>query len=96
VAHSYNPSYLEGRDQEDCGSKSAQANSLLLDPILEKTIPKIGLVEWLKVKALSSTPVLQKKKKEKYSLDNLWTRMSVCSWQGPKLGVNLVSWLSYP
>jgi hypothetical protein len=32
VAHSYNPSYSGGRDQEDCGLKLAQANSLR-DPI---------------------------------------------------------------
>jgi hypothetical protein len=28
VAHAYNPSYSGGRDQEDRGSKPAQANSL--------------------------------------------------------------------
>jgi hypothetical protein len=28
VAHACNPSYSGGRDQEDCGSKAAQANSL--------------------------------------------------------------------
>jgi hypothetical protein len=27
VAHTYNPSYVEGRDQEDHGSKPAWANS---------------------------------------------------------------------
>jgi hypothetical protein len=32
-------------------------------PDLEKTLLKKGLVEWLKVKALSSSPILQKKKK---------------------------------
>jgi hypothetical protein len=32
------------------GEKSSQ------DPISEKPITKIGLVEWLKVKALSSNP----------------------------------------
>jgi hypothetical protein len=35
--------------------KAAQANSLG-DPISKKPITKIGLVEWLKVKALSSNP----------------------------------------
>jgi hypothetical protein len=35
VAHAYNPSYSGGRDQEDLGSKPAQANSLW-DPILKK------------------------------------------------------------
>jgi hypothetical protein len=32
VAHTYNPSYLEGRDQEDHSLKPAQANNLR-DPI---------------------------------------------------------------
>jgi hypothetical protein len=32
---------------------------------LEKPFTKIGLVEWLKVKVLSSAPVQQKKKKQK-------------------------------
>jgi hypothetical protein len=27
MAHSYNPSYSGDRDQEDCGSKTGQANS---------------------------------------------------------------------
>jgi hypothetical protein len=40
----------------------------LRDPILKKTLhKKIGLVEWLKVKALSSHPSTAKKKK--YSRD---------------------------
>jgi hypothetical protein len=34
VAHAYNPSYSGGRDQEDHGSKPAQANSAQ-DPILK-------------------------------------------------------------
>jgi hypothetical protein len=38
VAHSCNPSYSGGRDQEDHGSKPAQANSLQ-DPI-SKTFHK--------------------------------------------------------
>jgi hypothetical protein len=45
--------YSGGRDQEDCGSKPAWANSSVR---LEKPFTKIGLVEWLKVKALSSKP----------------------------------------
>jgi hypothetical protein len=48
VAHSCNPTYSEGRDQEDRGSKSAWANSSQ-NPILKTPITKIGLVEWLKV-----------------------------------------------
>jgi hypothetical protein len=35
VAHTYNPSYPGGRDQEDCSSKLAQANSSVR-PYLEK------------------------------------------------------------
>jgi hypothetical protein len=51
VTHACNPSYSGGRDQEDHSSKPAQA--------------KIGLVEWLKVKALSSNPSTAKKKANK-------------------------------
>jgi hypothetical protein len=35
VAHACNPSYSEGRDQEDCSSKPAQANRSR-DPISKK------------------------------------------------------------
>jgi hypothetical protein len=61
VAHACNPSYSGGRDQEDTGLKPAQANSSI------SKIPntKIRLVEWLKVKALSSSPSTAKKKKKK-------------------------------
>jgi hypothetical protein len=55
VAHACNPSYSGGRDQEDPGSKPARENSLQ-GPILKIPITKIGLVEWLKVKAMSSYP----------------------------------------
>jgi hypothetical protein len=49
LAHTCNPSYPGGRDQEDHGSKPAQANSSQ-EPISKKTLSqKIGLVEWLKV-----------------------------------------------
>jgi hypothetical protein len=50
--------------QEGCGSKLAQANSFTR-PYLKKHFTKIGLVEWLKVKILSSTPGTTKKKKRK-------------------------------
>jgi hypothetical protein len=39
VAHACRPSYSEGRDQEDCGLKPAQANSLQ-DPISKKSLHK--------------------------------------------------------
>jgi hypothetical protein len=59
--------YPGGRNQEDLGSKPAWANSLW-DPISKKTYHKKGLVEWLKVKALSSSSSNTKKKKKKKSL----------------------------
>jgi hypothetical protein len=61
VAHAYNPSYSGGRDQEDHGSKPIWANSSR-DPTSKKPFTKIGLVEWLKVRALSSSPNTAKKK----------------------------------
>jgi hypothetical protein len=54
VAHSCNPSYSRGRDQEDRYSKPVQANSSAR-PYLEKPFSKTGLMEWLKVKALITT-----------------------------------------
>jgi hypothetical protein len=62
VAHAYKPSNSGGRDQEDHSSKPAWANSST-DPILKKTFHKKGLVEWLKVKALSSNPGVPPTKK---------------------------------
>jgi hypothetical protein len=48
VAHTCNPTYSGGRNQEDCGLKPAQANSSQ-DPILKKPFTKKGVVERLKV-----------------------------------------------
>jgi hypothetical protein len=45
-----------------CSLKPAQANSSSR-PYLKKPFTKIGLVEWLQVKALSSSPNTEKKKK---------------------------------
>jgi hypothetical protein len=42
-------------------------------PYLEKPFTKIGLVEWLKVKALSSSSSTEKKKKKK---KDWWSRLS--------------------
>jgi hypothetical protein len=64
VTHTCNPSYSGGRDQDNCGLKPSQANSSMR-PYLEKPFTKIGLVEWLKVKAMSSSPSTTKKKKER-------------------------------
>jgi hypothetical protein len=47
VAHTCNPSYSGGRDQEDHGSKPAQANNLG-DPILKIPNTIKELKEWLK------------------------------------------------
>jgi hypothetical protein len=53
VAHTCNPSYSGGSDQDDHGSKPAQKNSSAR-PYFEKSITKIRLGEWLKAKAQSS------------------------------------------
>jgi hypothetical protein len=60
VAHTCNPIYSGGRDEEDRGSKSTWVNSSQ-DPILKNPSQKEGLVEWLKVEALSSSPSTEKK-----------------------------------
>jgi hypothetical protein len=49
VGHTCNHSYSGGRDQEDQGSKPAQANNSERS-YLKKTHHKKGLLEWLKVK----------------------------------------------
>jgi hypothetical protein len=65
MAHACNlPSYLAGRDQEDRSSQPAQANSSR-DPISKKPFTKIGLLEWLKMKSLNSSPSTTKRKKKK-------------------------------
>jgi hypothetical protein len=58
-----------GRDQEDCGSKPAQANSTQ-DPISKK-----GLVEWLKVKFKSQYHKKRKKKKKILSWE--WQKLAL-------------------
>jgi hypothetical protein len=50
--------------------KLAQVNSYPR-PYLEKPFTKIGLVEWLKVKALSSSPCTSKKKGKKERKETL-------------------------
>jgi hypothetical protein len=65
VAQVYNPSCSGGRDQENLGSKPAWANSwkdyLGKKSITKKKKKKKGQVEWLKVKALNSSPRAKKK-----------------------------------
>jgi hypothetical protein len=78
VAHTCNPSYSGGRDQKDHSSKPAQGNSSR-HPILKKPITKKGLVEWLKVQALSSNPRTTKKKKKKRKMPADSTVRWVCN-----------------
>jgi hypothetical protein len=63
VAHTCNPSYSAGRDQEDCSLKPAQANSLQ-DPISNKTITKKDWWSGSRWRPWVQTPVLPKKKKK--------------------------------
>jgi hypothetical protein len=58
VAHTCNPSYSGGRDQEDRSLKPAPSKQLVT-PYLDKTRHKKGLVEWLQGVGA------QKKKKKK-------------------------------
>jgi hypothetical protein len=67
VGYTCNPGYSGGRVQEDRGSKPARANSSTR-PYLEKPFTKIGLVEWLKLKALSSSPSSTQKRLSLYVL----------------------------
>jgi hypothetical protein len=48
VAHTCNPSYSAGRDQEDHGSKTTLGKQFVR-AYLEKTHHKKGLVGWFKV-----------------------------------------------
>jgi hypothetical protein len=64
VAHTCNPSYSGGRDQIGSQFEASRANSSAR-PYLEKTLHKKGLVEWLKVHALSSSLSTTKKKERK-------------------------------
>jgi hypothetical protein len=68
AAHIYNSSYSGGRDQEDCRSKPAWANSSS-DPILKKLITKKGWRSGSRCRLWVQAPVPKKKKwkKEKVS-----------------------------
>jgi hypothetical protein len=63
VVHTCNPSNSGGRDEEDRSLEPAWANNSTR-PYLEKPFTNIELVEWLKVKALSSNPSTAKKQKQ--------------------------------
>jgi hypothetical protein len=61
MAHTCNPNYSGGRDQEDHRFKARMGKSLIRS-YLEKPFTKIELVRWLKVKTLSSSPSTVRKK----------------------------------
>jgi hypothetical protein len=97
VAHACNPSYTGGTGQEERGSKPAQANSSR-DPISKNVLQKIGLVEWLKVEALCSSPSTAKKKEEEekktsiYFLLNLSGRLiRVLAWRWAIQQISFIS-----
>jgi hypothetical protein len=67
VAHACIPSYSVGKNQEDLISKPGW--QIICKTLSQNTLlQKIGLVEWLKVKALSSSQILKKKRKEKSTI----------------------------
>jgi hypothetical protein len=68
VAQACNPSYSEGRDQEDHGSKLAWANFSLQDSILKKPFTKMS---WWVAHGVypEFNPQYQKKKKKKKVTD---------------------------
>jgi hypothetical protein len=87
VALTCNPSYSEGRDQEDQVSKPARANSFR-DPISKIPITK-GLAEWLKVKILSSSPSAKKQNKTKQQQQKKWKRDSGdCLGSDPRIAMS--------
>jgi hypothetical protein len=61
MAHACSLIYSGGRDQENCSSKPAWANSSETLS-LKKPLTKKGLVEWLWVEVLGSKPQYHKTK----------------------------------
>jgi hypothetical protein len=70
LAHTCNPSYSGGRDQEDCDLRLAQGNSsldtTLKIPTQKKADRVAQVVEPSKHEALNSNPNTTKKKSFKY------------------------------
>jgi hypothetical protein len=56
------PPVIPATQEAEISSKSAQANSSTR-PYLKKPFTKIGLVEWLNVKAMSLSPSTKKREK---------------------------------
>jgi hypothetical protein len=59
LVYTCNPSYSEGSQFK------ARPQEIVLKTLSQKNPSQKGLVEWLKVKALSSNPSTSKKKKKK-------------------------------
>jgi hypothetical protein len=64
VAHACHPSYSGGRDQSGGLQFKASLGKQFARPYLKKSLHKKGLAECSRCKALSSSPVPQKKKKK--------------------------------
>jgi hypothetical protein len=70
VAHACNPSYS---GQKSGGSQpEATVGKKFERPYHKKPYHKIGLVVWLKMKALSSSPSTTKKKERKKKVASFW------------------------
>jgi hypothetical protein len=83
VAHTCNPSYSGGRDQVDCSSKPALANSLM-NPLSKKSITKkrAGGVLKVYVNPEFKSQFWEKKKKG---------QEKGCTWNQPYLKPKLTS-----
>jgi hypothetical protein len=68
VAHACNPSCSGGRDQEDCGSKPARANTSW-DPISKNPITERGWWSGSRCRHWVQAPVPKKKKKKNQQAD---------------------------
>jgi hypothetical protein len=74
VAHTHNPSYSGGRDQEDHGSKPAWANSFW-DCILKNLVIKKGLWSGSRCRSCIQASISQKRKKNPRSLRRATSRV---------------------
>jgi hypothetical protein len=91
VAHACNPSCSGGRDQEDCGSKPARANTSW-DPISKNPITERGWWSGSRCRHWVQAPVPKKKKKkiskQMHNLRGKWMVQS-CEQAVPQ---NRLSW----
>jgi hypothetical protein len=96
VDHACNPSYSGGRDQEDPSLKPAQANSSG-DPISKNLSQKKkkGLVEWFKVKDLSSSPSTTKKKVYMFGAEGLPCKLNLLIPVSPYVSLIFLSFLVF-